>query len=152
TTAAASSYTGWSEPVNLGPVVNSPLSDFAPALSPDGLSLYFDSRRDGGFGARDLWVSRRATVTGPWGAPVNLGPTINSPVDDHHPALSADGHRLFFASLRPGGFGDLDIYQSYRVDVHDDLGWQTPTNLGANVNTAVSDNGPSYFENPGGEP
>jgi hypothetical protein len=151
-TTAAPSYTGWSEPVNLGPVVNTTFCENSPALSPDGLSLYFESNRPGGSGGRDLWVSRRGMATAPWGAPVNLGTTINSSVDDRYPAFSADGHRLFFSSPRPGGFGDLDIYQSYRTDVHDDLGWQTPTNLGAGVNTALSDNGASYFENEGGAP
>jgi hypothetical protein len=150
--AAGPSYTAWSDPVNLGPIVNTTSSDNSPALSPDGLSLYFESNRPGGSGARDLWVARRATATAPWGAPVNLGTTINSSVDDRYPAFSADGHRLFFTSPRPGGFGDLDIYQSYRVDVHDDLGWQAPTNLGASVNTALNDNSASYFENAGGAP
>ena len=65
---------------------------------------------------------------------MNLGATVNSPVDDRSPAFSPDGHWLFFASHRPGGFGGLDIYASYRPDVHDDFGWQAPTNLGPNVN------------------
>jgi len=150
--AAAPSYTGWSTPVNLGSVVNSTFGDTNPALSPDGLSLYFDSNRPGGSGGRDLWVSQRATSTAPWGAPVNLGTTVNSSSDDANPALSSDGHWLFFVSPRPGGFGASDIYESFRADVHDDLGWQAPTNLGAGVNTAVNENGTGgYFDN-GGHP
>src|SRR5262245_54451807 len=98
------SYTDWSEPVNLGPGINTALSENSPALSPDGLSLYFESARAGGSGGRDLWVSRRTTQTAAWGAPVNLGATINSSVDDRYPAFSADGHRLYFTSPRPGGF------------------------------------------------
>jgi hypothetical protein len=156
--AAAPVYGEWSAPVNLGPIVNSPVvpgstgRDTGPALSADGLSLYFDSDRPGGSGGRDLWVSQRATVSGAWGVPVNLGPTINSPLVDSVPAFSSDGHWMFFVSNRSGGFGGNDIYQSFRPDAHDDLGWQAPTNLGQNVNTAAGDNGASYFENEGGAP
>ncbi len=38
-----------------------------------------------GTGTDDLWVTTRATANDPWGAPVNLGPTVNSPYDDAIP-------------------------------------------------------------------
>ena len=44
-----------------------------------------------------------------------------------------------------------DLYQSYRADVHDDFGWEMPTNLGANVNTVAGENGNGFFAN-GGKP
>ena len=135
--------------MNLGPVVNSAGCEAGPALSGDGLSLYFYvTNRPGGFGSNDIWVSQRPSVSAAWGAPVNLGPTINSTSRDFVPAFSSDGHWMFFASDRPGGFGPPppatptpDLYQSYRADIHDDFGWQTPTNLGANVNTAAARTG-----------
>ena len=55
-------------PTNLGPVVNSSAFDGGPSISRDGLSLYFTSERPGGSGAGDLWVTRRATATGSFGA------------------------------------------------------------------------------------
>jgi hypothetical protein len=65
---------------------------------------------------------------------------------------------MYFASDRPGGFGPgppatptADLYQSYRADIHNDFGWGKPTNLGAGVNTAASENGNGYFDN-GGHP
>jgi hypothetical protein len=149
--AAGPQYTGWSAPVNLGPTFNSAASDAGPAISSDGLSLYFHSDRPGGQGANDIWVSQRATVNDPWGPLANLGPTINTASAESQPAFSADGHWLFFASDKPGGLGGDDIYQSYRPNVHDDFGWQTPTNLGANVNSATRDSWPGYFEH-GGAP
>ena len=82
---------------------------------------------------------------------MNLGPTINTASAEFVPAFSPDGHWMFFASDRPGGFGGADLYQSYRADIHDDFGWQTPTNLGPNVNTAADENGAGYFDN-GGHP
>src|SRR4026207_892122 len=47
---AASKFSDWAAPVNLGPVVNSPFNDFAPAFSKNGLSLYFSSDRPGSLG------------------------------------------------------------------------------------------------------
>ena len=140
-------YTGWSEPVNLGPTISTTFTESGPAISKDGLSLYYYSTRPGGFGGNDIWVSQRESVDDAWGAPVNLGSTINSASSDFVPTFSRDGHWMFFASDRPGGFGLADIWASWRPQTHDDFGWQAPTNLGAGVNTAFNDNGVGYFEN-----
>ena len=56
---------------------------------------------------------------------------------------------MYFASDRPGGFGGQDIWRSYRPDVHDDFGWQAPTNLGAGLNSSADNNASTYFENRG---
>jgi WD40 repeat protein len=139
-------YSGWSEPVNLGPVINTAYNDQHPAISKDGLSLYFTSNRPGGFGADDLWVSQRASADDPWGPPQNLGPIINSGAVEFSPAFSRDGHWLLFHSDRPGGFGGLDIWASYREHVYDDFDWQPPINLGSGVNSLYDDAGPTLFE------
>ena len=140
-------FSGWSAPVNLGPLVNSASNDLGPAISKDGLSLYFGSNRPGGAGGMDLWVSQRADIDALWGAAVNLGPTVNSPATENVPAFSRDGHWMFFNSNRPGGFGDTDIWVSWRTNVHDDFGWQPPVNLGPDVNSTSGDSVGSYFEN-----
>lgn len=137
-------WSEWSVPVNLGPTVNSPFADNLPELSRDGLSLYFASNRLGGLGLGDLWVSRRASVEDPWGFPVNLGPVVNSSAGDLAPALSPDGHYLFFTSNRPGGLGLNDIWVSWRADVHDDFAWEAPVNLGPPVNGPTFDAGPGF--------
>jgi len=139
-------FSEWSTPRNLGPAVNSAFTDQAPAISKDGLSLYFGSTRPGGSGALDIWVSQRETVDGAWGLPTNVG-TVNTAFIENVPALSRDGHWLFFNSNRPGGFGGNDLWVSYRNHVHDDLDWQIPVNLGAGVNSASLDIGASYFAN-----
>src|SRR5262245_5107375 len=144
-------YTDWSAPVNLGSVVNSTAAEVGPALSGDGLSLYISVTKTGGFGGMDIWVSQRPSVSDAWGAPVNLGATINTTAVEFVPAFSKDGHWMFFASDRTGGSGGQDIYQSYRADVHDDFGWQAPTNLGAALNSNADDNASTYFDN-GGHP
>jgi len=105
----------WSEPVNLGPTVNgvnsTPLN-YCPTISADGLVLIFSSDREGSYGRQDLWITRRATIDGPWSEPVNLGPTINSDKWEVEADISPDGRSLFFTSKRDDGHGDFDIYQA----------------------------------------
>src|SRR5262245_60882648 len=101
--------------MNLGDLVNSPKDDFHPAISPDGLSLYISSNRDGsgimvdpachnGPGAlvddcsANIWVSRRTSLDAPWGTPNPLGPNINTGFSEFAPEFSPDGHRMFFSS------------------------------------------------------
>ena len=144
-----SNFSAWSDPVSLGSTINSSFNDQQTALSKDGLSLYFASGRPGSTGAAgvlDIWVSHRDCLTCPWSGPTNLGPSVNTAFSEAAPALSRDGHRLFFLSGRPG-FGSGDIWVSWREQVHDDFGWQAAVNLGAGVNTAGFEGGPSYFEN-----
>ncbi len=144
---AAPEFSEWSPPVNLGPTVNTGFIDAGPALSKDGLSLYFNSNRPGGFGGNDIWVSRRASREDAWGAPVNLGPTINTASNEDTPSFSRDGHTMYFNSDRPGGFGLRDIYISRRTNTRDDFGWEEPVNAGPGVNSAFIDAGASYLEN-----
>jgi Tol biopolymer transport system component len=139
-------FSDWSAPVNLGPTVNSSSTEAGVFITKDGLSLYFSSRRPGGYGDLDLWVSRRATVDEGWGVPENLGPDINTSGSDTTPMISLDGHRLYYASARSGGFGGLDIWVSRRHNKRDDLGWQAPVNLGGAVNTPSTERGPTEFE------
>jgi Tol biopolymer transport system component len=144
---AGPTYSDWSDAINLGPVVNSPYDDFASHVSKSGLSLYFASNRPDGLGGEDLWVSSRASRDDAWTPPVNLGSIINTDANERSPALSRDGHLLFFASSRADGLGGFDIWVAWRAHTHDDFGWQPPVNLGSPVNTASNDIGPSYFEN-----
>jgi Tol biopolymer transport system component len=135
----------WSAPVNLGGTVNSSANEQNAILSRDGLTLYFASDRPGGVGALDIWVARRASADDPWTTPVNLA-AINTPFADFAPALSPDGHLLFFASNRPGGAGNNDLYVAMRSNPQDDLSWGTAAALGAGVNTADAENAPFFMQ------
>jgi serine/threonine protein kinase/Tol biopolymer transport system component/tetratricopeptide (TPR) repeat protein len=131
----------WGQPVNLGPKVNSAKYEYCPCISPDGLELYFASYRPGGYGAGDIYVSRRPTTIDPWGDAVNLGPVVNSPSDDSAPRLSPDGLLLILMDspgfLRPGGYGGGDLWMARRATVSSP--WQVPVNLGPAINTPANE-------------
>ena len=131
----------WGTPVNLGPTVNSSSEDWSPSISTDGLTLFFGSNRPGGLGNWDIYVTTRATKDDDWSAPVNLGPTVNSSALDYGPCISADGLTLFFTSVRPGGYGNNDIWVTTRATTEDD--WGTPVNLGPIVNSLANEGIPS---------
>jgi hypothetical protein len=145
--AAQTRYSDWSTPINLGTIVNSTFEDSLPQVSKNGLSLYFASTRPSGFGGHDIWVCQRAKPDDPWGTPVNLGGNINTSLNERGTGFSNDQHFMFLVTDRPGGFGGLDIWVSWRANTHDDLGWQLPVNLGDGVNSPSNDAGPSHLEN-----
>ena len=119
----------WREPRNLGEDVNSPKDDLYPTLTATG-DLYFCSLRGGGTGGHDIYRARM--VGGRFEHPENLGAPINTASADFDPFIAPDGSYLIFASDRPGGFGNADLYISFRGK---DGSWSVPRNLGAPVNT-----------------
>ena len=121
---ARSGNEGFEPAVRLDPPVNSPSPEYDPFISPDGTYLIFSSRRPGGYGLGDLYISFRKGRDG-WGEPVNFGPEVNSPAEENRPSITLDGRYFFFTSTRiarpdlppgvplagsmPGG-GSRDIY------------------------------------------
>ena len=96
----------WSEPENLGSVVNTKGTEMAPFIHPDGKTLYFSSDTHMGMGGYDLFVSRR-NEQGEWSEPVY---PINTPGDEINFIVAADGHTALISSIREGGYGGYDIY------------------------------------------
>jgi hypothetical protein len=139
-------FSEWSEPANVGPVVNyRGATTRGATIAPNGLSLYLVTNRPGGVGDLDLWVSQRPSVDGEWGAPQNLGPLINSSYLEANPSFSPDGMRLFFNSDRPGGCGGQDLWVATRMEADDDFGWGEPMNLGCGINGEFRDQGPAFL-------
>lgn len=138
----------WGQAVNIGPPINSSAWDGVPSMSPDGLELYFTSRRTGGQGGADGYVTRRASRADPWGEAENLGPALNSPYDETNHNLSPDGLLLFFSgnpwadTHRPGGYGDCDMWMTRRASLSSP--WVTPVNMGRMVNSFVHDVMPRF--------
>ncbi|MEP7238022.1 MAG: OmpA family protein [Ferruginibacter sp.] len=127
---------GWSEPQNLGPIVNTDFWESSPSLSPDKRDLYFASSQAGGFGGRDIWVSHRLP-SGKWGRPENLGEAVNTSGDESCPFMHADNETLFFNSNGHPGYGMTDLFFSKKVN---DSSWTAAENLGYPVNT-IDDQG-----------
>lgn len=119
------SHGGEFGPASLVPGVNSPVDDGQPNLRRDGLELFFYSRRSdlpGAQGGADLYLATRASTSAEWSTPVNLGPAVNSPVDETRPSLSWDGTTLYFGSPRaaPLGEGSSDIFVTRRAKLTGD--------------------------------
>ena len=147
-------FSEWSAAINMGAVINSQDLDFWPAISPNGLSLYFGSTRPGGIPAvapniQDIWVTHRASLDAPWGEPRNLGPNINSEFRDNSPTLSRDGHWLIFGSSRLTGKcianSTNEFYVSYRENAEDDFAWEPAVNFGCELSAPGSNSGLTFF-------
>ncbi|UKN03066.1 OmpA family protein [Paracrocinitomix mangrovi] len=100
---------GWEKPVNLGDVINTPFNEDAPFLSSDGKTLYFASTGHNSMGGYDIFKTER-DENGNWSKPVNIGAPINSSGDDIYYVENAEGTLAYYASMRPGSFGYLDLY------------------------------------------
>jgi hypothetical protein len=141
---------GWDEPRNLGCTVNSSADEASPFPLPErghGKVLYFSSVRPGGFspepagatiGDSDIYVSERHGGT--YQAP-ELVRGVNTASEDGQPNVRRDGRELFFYSNRPGTLGMADLYSAERDGASDP--WETPVNLGPNVNSAAAETRPS---------
>ncbi len=126
----------WSKPFNLTSPINSPGWESQPSISADGRTLYFVSNRKGGYGGYDIWKS---TVTGRgWSEPENLGPNINTALDEQSPFIHPDDSTFYFCSNGWPGLGGKDLFVSR---LGKDGKWQKPENLGYPINSGGDENG-----------
>jgi len=98
-----------------------------PSLTADLLEIYFTASPVPGQGG-DIWSATRSDLDVPFGAPAPLE-ELGSPGLETSPIVAADGLALWFASDRPGGSGDLDIWLVTR-DARA-TPWSAPINLAA---------------------
>jgi len=131
----------WTEAEALGYNINGRTSEDHASISKDGQSLYFTTDARGGSGSFDIYVSH-LTEKGEWGQAHNLGPTINTPYEEHTPFISNNDSILFFSSQGHESIGGIDVFHS---SLQQDGTWSEPENLGYPVNTTGDD----LFFNPG---
>jgi outer membrane protein OmpA-like peptidoglycan-associated protein/tetratricopeptide (TPR) repeat protein len=120
----------WSEPINLGPPINTRAWESQPCLSYDGKTIYFSSNRPGGYGQSDIWYT--TYKEGRWTPPINLGPEINTTADEQSPHIAKDDQTLYFNSSGHPGMGGVDLYLSRRAS---NGKWSKAQNLGYPINS-----------------
>lgn len=128
----------WGTPEPLASGVNTPAQEVFPTIDQDG-TLYFASNREGGFGGHDIYM---AVKEGDRWHSENAGPVINSDASDSNPCVLPDGKTLIFYSGQSGGFGEVDLYRAKGGPG----GWQTPVNLGNQVNSPDGDYAPGILD------
>jgi outer membrane protein OmpA-like peptidoglycan-associated protein len=128
---------GWQNPVDitsqLGGYDN--LCSNSITAKGDLLVIYMDDGADG-----NLFTSSRKGSS--WSRLKKLNKNINTKYWEAHGFISPDGKQLFFSSNRPDGYGELDIWVSYKES---DGSWGPASNLGNTINTQFNDNSP-FFE------
>ncbi len=126
----------WTAPVKLNDNVNTGGWEPSASISADGMYLYFSSNRPGGYGGRDIYMSKQLPNR-QWSKAINLGPNVNTPYDEDCPFIHPDGTTLFFSSNGHKSMGGFDIFFSTRSD--DTSSWSEPLNLGYPVNSTDDD-------------
>lgn len=108
----------WSEPVNLGPTINSKDREVGPFIHPNGQTLFFASDRTPSMGGFDIYYSN--FINGQWTEPVNLGYPINNHQDQVSIFITADGKKGYYAD---GKRKDLNYHSShiYEFDMPENL-------------------------------
>jgi len=104
----------YGEPINLGPVINTPGDEMFPYFQGDSV-LYFSSNGHPGLGGLDLFRSTLQDST--WSKPENILPPINSSGDDFAIIFKNDIEG-YFSSNRVGGLGGDDIYHFVRNNIY----------------------------------
>ncbi|NLX72041.1 MAG: hypothetical protein GXY94_01885 [Bacteroidales bacterium] len=97
----------FSQPVNLGPDINTAGNDVFPFVDSAG-RLFFASDGLPGLGGLDIFMTIPEGQN--FSKPYNLGPGINTAYDDFSIVIKSDDSGGYFSSNRPGGAGSDDIY------------------------------------------
>lgn len=113
--------------------INSGFFDGAATLTADGNTMYFVTDRKAEKRSTEIYVATRQGKS--WGEAKSVGDSINTPMGETTPFISADGRFLFFSSEGHSGFGGFDVF----VCENTGSGWGSAINLGSAVNTVNDD-------------
>ena len=126
----------WSLPAPLPGIINSSFEEKSISMSADEKTLYFSSNRPGGYGGLDIYRATKDSK-GAWSNVKNLGPKINTEVDDDGPFIDYDGATLYFSSRGRKGMGGFDVFRATFDPAANE--WSEPENLGYPINTPDDD-------------
>lgn len=125
----------WSAPKPLDGI-NTEFLESSASITMDDRTIYFTSNRPGGYGGTDIY-SCELGRGGRWVNVKNLGPLVNTEMDEEGVYISASGQHLYFSSNGLAGMGDLDLYRSsYNPETKE---WGEPVNLGYPINSVEND-------------
>lgn len=129
----------WGDPVriNLG---DTAFNYLYPAVTSDGLTMYFTSDMPKGQGDYDIWMTKRTTLADEFGTPVNMGKNINTAGREVFPILRNDS-TLYFSSNGLPGIGGQDIFVT---EVHGSRSTE-PQNLGVPINSSYDEMSIVYY-------
>lgn len=116
----------WSEPENIGSVINTKFQEMTPYIAPDAKTLFFASNGHGGFGGRDIFMTQRLDDTWKnWSPPVNLGDRVNTEgVELYFYYLAESGKAIFTSTTNSDGHSDLKIVDLPESELEKILGAQ----------------------------
>ena len=141
-----------SSPALLSENLSTPLNDGPATFTMDGGTICFTRNQSSAKGKTKkdddrLGLFFSARIDGQWTTPVPFDYNSGA-YNVMHPAMSADGRFLYFASDMPGGEGGTDLYFSEL----EPAGWSIPVNMGKGVNSEANElfptiaaNGKLYF-------
>ncbi len=138
----------WSEPINLGPPINTNQWETQPSFSSDGKTLYFVKafHTREGTKEQDIYMSEIGS-DGKFSYPVKLGPNVNTAGKEESVYIHPDNQTLYFSSDgHPESMGGLDLYMSKKQA---DGSWGPAINLGYPINTSGDEN--SLLVDPSGK-
>jgi outer membrane protein OmpA-like peptidoglycan-associated protein/tetratricopeptide (TPR) repeat protein len=124
----------WSEAKKLNTNINTKVWETSASFTPDEKSIYFVSNKPGGRGGKDIYVSRQGS-NGDWGPAENLGPPVNTDMDEDAVFMHPDGKTLYFCSNGHMTMGGFDIFKT----VFENGKWSEPVNIGYPINTPDND-------------
>jgi len=136
--SAVTASSEWKTPVNVGPPINTSAWEDSPCISPDGTLLFFSrGRHDAGQQDRNVDVYYSRKVGGRWTEPAYC--EFNMKSFPTSAVKAQDNQTVYFASVRPGGYGQGDIYSATRQPGG---GWSTGRNIGPPINTEYNESEP----------
>ncbi len=130
----------WSAPINITPQIQSDGDQYVSSISYDGTVLYLT--KEDAFNS-DIYTSNYVGDRWTKSEPVR-GNEINTKYWESHASISSDSKKLYFASNRRNGLGNMDIYVS---ELMENGVWGEPLNMGSAINTALNEDTPFITEN-----
>lgn len=126
----------WSSPKPLSDI-NTEFKETSISITPDGAMMFFTSSKTGGYGGTDIYYCELNADLECTQSPKNIGPEINTDLDEESPYYDVTNNILYFASKGHKGMGGFDLYESVYNEAENT--WSEPRNLGSPVNTTEND-------------